>query len=273
MSHEKLFGVKEGKLYVRSPPTSANDNWMASAKEIGSGAWGAFSHLFFHPNGTLYGVMNGKLYKGPPPSGSSSDDWIAKATNIGKGAWDSFKFLFFDKIGVLYDEWSAFQFLFFDPQRTLYGVKDGTFYKWSSPVSTDDKWLESSVVIGENEKKWDKFIHLFFIVMSSRKFYGVIYGNLYANTPPSHAHSCWMASASEIGKTGWEDFRHLFFHPDGTLYGVLHDKFYKGRPPSGSSSEDWIANAELIGKSGWNSFKLLFFDPDGMLYGVEGDKL
>ena len=109
--------------------------------------------------------------------------------------------------------------------------------------------------------------------MSSRKLYGVIYGKLYANSPPSHAHSCWMASASEIGKTGWEDFRHLFFHPDGTLYGVLNDKFYKGRPPSGSSSEDWIANAELIGKSGWDSFKLLFFDPDGMLYGVEGDKL
>lgn len=105
------------------------------------------------------------------------------------------------------------------------------------------------------------------------ELYGVIYGKLYANTPPSHAHGCWMASASEIGTTGWEDFRHLFFHPDGTLYGVFNDKFYKGRPPSGSSSEDWIANAELIGKSGWDSFKLLFFDPDGMLYGVEGDKL
>ena len=64
MSYEKLFGVKDGKFYVRSPPTFAKDDWLSSATEIGSGGWGAFSHLFFHPDGTLYGVMNGKFYKG-----------------------------------------------------------------------------------------------------------------------------------------------------------------------------------------------------------------
>ena len=101
MSYEKLFGVKDGKFYVRSPPTFAKDDWLSSATEIGSGGWGAFSHLFFHPDGTLYGVMNGKFYKGPPPS-CSSDNWIANATLIGKGGWDSFKFLFFDPDGVLY---------------------------------------------------------------------------------------------------------------------------------------------------------------------------
>ena len=44
MTCEILYGVKNGKFYVRSPPTFANDNWISSATKIGSAGWGAFSH-------------------------------------------------------------------------------------------------------------------------------------------------------------------------------------------------------------------------------------
>ena len=110
--------------------------------------------------------------------------------------------------------------------------------------------------------------------MSSQHFYAVTYGGeFYKGTPPESASASWMTSAVRIGTTGWADFRHLFFHPDGTLFGVVNDKFYKAPPPKGSSSEEWIAQATLIGDGGWESFKFLFFDPEGVLYGVHDDRL
>lgn len=102
--------------------------------------------------------------------------------------------------------------------------------------------------------------------MSSQYLFAVTHGGeFYKRAPPQNASDCWMASATQIGSTGWNDFQHLFFHPDGILYGVMDDKFYKGPPPKGSSSDKWIAEATLIGSGGWNSFQFLFFDPDGEL--------
>ena len=69
--HEQdLFGVakNDGKLYRRIRPQNSADNWLGRAKLIGGGGWANFWHLFFHPDGTLYGVLNNKFYKGKPPS-------------------------------------------------------------------------------------------------------------------------------------------------------------------------------------------------------------
>ena len=100
-------------------------------------------------------------------------------------------------------------------------------------------------------------------------------GKLYARTPPQYANDDWLGSTTELGTggtEGWNDFQFLFFHPDGTLYGVWNDKFYKGPLPEGISATDWINQAILIGTNGWKAFKFLFFDPEGVLYGVHGDK-
>ena len=92
-------------------------------------------------------------------------------------------------------------------------------------------------------------------------------------SPPQCASPDWLGTAKEIGPDGWNDFEHLFFHPDGTLYSVLNDKFYKGPPPQGSSATDWFNQATLIVNVGWKDFQFLFFDPEGILYGVYNGKL
>ena len=153
--------MTRGKLYARTRPQYGRDKWRRSATKIGTAgkeSWTDFQFLFFHPNGTLYGVWNDKFYKGPPPERSSAADWIDQATLIGRNGWNFYKFLFFDPEGVLYGVhggkfykrlpptypsenwtasatlvgsagWSVFQFLFFDPQGILYGVENGKFHK------------------------------------------------------------------------------------------------------------------------------------------------
>ena len=111
-----------------------------------------------------------------------------------------------------------------------------------------------------------------FSIVHAQELFGVVEenGKFYKRIPPQHSGDSWLGTATLIGDGGWADFKHLFFHPDGTLYGVLHGKFYKGPLPSSATSrQSWIANeATIIGASGWHVFKFLFFHPNGHLYGV-----
>ena len=109
----------------------------------------------------------------------------------------------------------------------------------------------------------------FYSIMTCTELFGVVNdGKFFKRTPPQCGNPDWLDTAKPIGTEGWNDFKHLFFHPEGILYGVVRDKFYKGPLPDGSSSTEWINKATLIGNVGWNAFQFLFFAPDGVLYGV-----
>ena len=123
---QDLFAVvNTGKFYKRHPPQYASDNWLGTAKLIGGGGWTNFKHLFFHPDGTLYGVWGNKFYKLPPPisSSASARDWVTEATLVGSGGWD------------------VFQFLFFHPSGILYAVTEGKFYRRLPPTHSQDNWV------------------------------------------------------------------------------------------------------------------------------------
>ena len=123
MAQQDLYGVtKDGKFYKGTPPQDASDSWLDRADYIGYGDWKDFRHLFFHPDGTLYGVLNGKFYKAHPPL-YATDNWLARATLVGSGGWD------------------VFQFLFFDPEGMLYGVTGDFLYKRLPPTDSKDSWL------------------------------------------------------------------------------------------------------------------------------------
>ena len=50
--------MQNGKFYKRSPPVSGDDMWIQSSTMIGKEGWDKFTHLFFMPNGELYGVKD-----------------------------------------------------------------------------------------------------------------------------------------------------------------------------------------------------------------------
>ena len=237
-SEEELYGVvNDGKFYERHPPQYASDNWLGSATLIGSGDWNSFQFLFFHPDGTLYGVHNDRFYKGPPPKATGTDaaqDWMNTATLVGTGGWH------------------VFQFLFFDPEGTLYGVANGKFYRRAPPTHGSDNWLGSATLVGSGG--WQVFQFLFFDPMGM--LYGVENGRFHKREPPTHAGDNWLGSATLIGTGGWNHFKLLFFLNDGKLYGVNNDKFYKRTPPV-RGNDNWLGSAELIGSGGWSVFKFL----------------
>ena len=229
---QDLFAVvNEGQLYKRYPPQNATDNWLATAQLIGGAGWAYFQHLFFHPDGTLYGVWWDTIVKGPPPT-SPSQYW--QPTIVGRGGWQ------------------IFQFLFFHPNGDLYGVTGGKLYRRSPPQHIHDNWHGNAELVGAGG--WQVFKFLFFDPQGI--LYGVENGNLHKRVPPIHAFDNWLRSSTLIGTDEWSDFQHLFFMADGQLYGVHHFMFYKRFPPA-HQFDHWLETALLIGTDGWSSFKFL----------------
>ncbi|KAL9985276.1 hypothetical protein ACROYT_G007656 [Oculina patagonica] len=231
-----LFGVttSDGKFYTRTFPQYASDSWLGHALEIGSEGWSDFKFLFFHPDGTLYGVLNDKFYKASPPDFVSAAEWVAQATIIGTGGWN------------------GFQFLFFDPEGMLYGVHNGKFYKRLPPAHGSDNWLGSATLVGSGG--WSVFQFLFFDPKGI--LYGVEDGKFHMRSPPTAANDNWLGSSTLIGTGGWSDFQFLFFMPEGELHGVNDGKFYKRLPPT-DGSDDWLSSSKVIGSGGWSVFKFL----------------
>lgn len=218
MSCQYLYAAKGDKLYRGAPPRSSDDHWLGSTKVIESGRnWNNCSHLFFHPDGTLYSVWGGNFYKGSSPS----PDRL-----IGNGGWNFFKLLFFDPNGV------------------LYAVNDDELFKGAPPTGVQDVWMASASCVGAG---WSNFKFLFFDPE------GILHG---VENGKFRKYDKGLASSTLIGNAGWSDFDHLFFMADGELYGVHQDKFYKGLPPS-HSNEAWLGSATLIGSNGWSEFRFV----------------
>lgn len=237
MSCRDLFGVTHsGEFYQGDPPESPSGNWIASARQIGTTGWADFSHLFFHPDGTLYGVVNDKFYKAPPPNspmGSSAKAWTSRAALIGKGGWDSFKHLFFDPDGV------------------LYGVAENKLYKGLPPSSCQDDWLASATLIGAGG--WSDFNFLFFDPKGV--MYAVENGNFRKRNPPTDRGDTWLGSSTLIstsrGCHEWSNYSHLFFMEKDGCYGVIGD--YMESPP-----DHWMdISCSMINKGDWSMFKFL----------------
>ena len=187
---------------------------------------GTTLNMFFHPDGTLYGVWyDGRLYKAPPPT-DDDQGWIDRATLIGSG-WDTYKFLFFHPSGL------------------LYGVKDGKIYSGAPPTDPSVEW--SADLVGDSG--WDAFKFLFFD--PNGMLYGVIDDDFRRGNPPTGPGSYWVANSQLLSSSGWNSFQY-----GGQLYGVHKDKLYKHCPQT-VCFENWLQDAEVIGPSGWSQFTFL----------------
>ena len=145
-----------------------------------------FQFLFFDPSGVLYGVTEGKLYKGYPPS-HYSFNWIASATLVGGGGWNVFKFLFFD------------------PQGVLYGVQNDRLSRRYPHTDPPVTWIDNSQLIGTGA--WGGFQHLFF--MADGQLYGVHNDRLYRGPPPSLPYKTWLKANNKINRSCRSVFKFL----------------------------------------------------------------
>ncbi|XP_073518765.1 uncharacterized protein [Phyllobates terribilis] len=79
----------------------------------------------------------------------------------------------------------------------------------------------------------------------------------------------WFSIARRVGKCEWSEYKIIFFHPNGDLYGTTKSgEFYKGPQPDNENVPWTYGQATQIGTGGWEKCEALFFDPCGVLYAV-----
>ncbi|XP_073518770.1 uncharacterized protein [Phyllobates terribilis] len=94
-------------------------------------------------------------------------------------------------------------------------------------------------------------------------------GDLYTGPLTSNKDTDWFCAARRVGKCGWDEFKIIFFHPDGTFYGATcNGDLYKGPKPNNENVCWRDCVATRIGCGNWNQYEALFFHPNGTLYAV-----
>ncbi|XP_068130215.1 tachylectin-2-like [Hyperolius riggenbachi] len=95
--------------------------------------------------------------------------------------------------------------------------------------------------------------------------------DLYRGPVPASFKQNWFDEAQQVGQNDWDQFKSIFFRPNGHLYAVtLFGKFYEGPPPT-NKLETW--KAKKIGAVAWQTFSALFFDGNGILYAADESNL
>ncbi|XP_075189243.1 uncharacterized protein LOC142278332 [Anomaloglossus baeobatrachus] len=98
--------------------------------------------------------------------------------------------------------------------------------------------------------------------------------DLYRGPMPSKQGVDWFSMARRVGKNEWYQWKILFFHPNGELYGVTHaGKFHKGPQPDNENLPWMYEQSTEIGGKDWNQCAALFFHPNGDLYTVTSEDI
>uniref|UniRef100_A0A8C5PMI1 Tachylectin 2 domain-containing protein n=1 Tax=Leptobrachium leishanense TaxID=445787 RepID=A0A8C5PMI1_9ANUR len=183
-----LFIVTKGKYTIGAglPPNNKDDSYILRAIPVGKLM--KATKIFFSPDGEMFSVCGGDLYRGPMPS-EQDLDWFSAAKKVGKVDWGNFKFLLFAPHGDLYAvtsdgdlykgpaptnenmswlyhqatkigscSWNSLQALFFDPEGALYAVKsDGCLVMGDPPTSLEDNWFDECISVSADN--WSKLTH------------------------------------------------------------------------------------------------------------------
>ncbi|CAH2299212.1 Hypothetical predicted protein [Pelobates cultripes] len=199
---ETLLFIVTRKEYVAGaglPPSHEDDNYIRRAVPLGK-IMNA-SRVFFSPEGELFAVRGGDVYRGPMPS-EQGLEWFNVAKKVGKVDWDSFKFILFDPNGVLYAV-----------------TGKGDFYKGPAPTNENMPWLyRQATKIGSG--MWNSLRALFFDPQ------GILYavksdGRLVKRNPPTDSKDDWFATCIPVGNENWFQLTHFMaFSPDGSFWCV-----------------------------------------------------
>ncbi|KAG8536589.1 hypothetical protein GDO81_026050 [Engystomops pustulosus] len=226
------------------PPRQLMDDYPARAAVLGK--LQNASHVLCSPQGELFCVRNGDLYRGPMPS-SKDVDWFSIAQRVGRGEWSYFKILLFNKNGELYGT-----------------TNDGKFYKGPQPNQENNPWMYGQATqIGESA--WDQFETLFF--HPDGDLYGVNKEDKFVKgRPPTSAKNYWdwLKGSTVVGGCDWLRFTHyMAFTTDGKLWAVDkgNGNIYCGYLLADGRYKD---TAERLGWN-YNMFPFLSFTTDKII--------
>uniref|UniRef100_A0A8C5Q125 Tachylectin 2 domain-containing protein n=1 Tax=Leptobrachium leishanense TaxID=445787 RepID=A0A8C5Q125_9ANUR len=234
-----LFAVKDYNARAGLPPKNIEDNFNTCSIV---GKLNNVSKIIFNPDGELFAVRDGELYRGSMPSNENLD-WFSSAKRVGKADWDQFKFLLLDSQGVLYA-----------------ATKNGELYKGPAPSNENVFWLhDEATMVGAGG--WNDLDALFFDRQDI--LYAVVDNKLVWRSPPTKPDDNWLSTCTTIGNEGWSILTHFMaVSPDGDLWCVdsSNGHIYKGPIPA-DSSFNYMEKAEKLGV-GYNVYPFMSFTID-----------
>ncbi|KAM4053236.1 uncharacterized protein ACNLHF_005964 [Anomaloglossus baeobatrachus] len=153
------------------------------------------------------------------------------------------------------------------PDSLLLAIEnDGTIRLAVAPKPYLKKFHERSKVVG----KLENASHV--ICSPEGEVFSVRGEDLYRGPMPTKEGVDWFSTARRVGTHEWNQWKILFFHPNGELYGVTHDgKLHKGPQPDNENLPWMYEQSTEIGGKDWNQCATLFFHPNGDLYSVTSE--
>lgn len=242
-----LSVASDYSVKIGLPPRHRLDSFNSRASILGKVK--NASNIACSPEGELYCIRNGDLYRGPMPS-KKGVDWFSVARRVGRA------------------EWSRVKFLFFHPNGDMYcSTFDGELYKGPQPDNEHKPWLyEQANKIGN--RLWNQFDAIFFnpegimhAVHNSDRFY--------KGPPPTEENFPWITSSALIGESGWRRLTHFMsFSPDGKLWSIdkYNGNIYRGDPPVPEDT-GYLLKAEYLGWS-YQEFRFFAFTTDKTIQNI-----
>ncbi|XP_069488424.1 uncharacterized protein [Ambystoma mexicanum] len=229
---------KDNVCKVGLPPSSANDNFHKRAHHVGT--LENVSMCFFSPEGKLFVVRGGELYKGPMPS-IATKNWFDDAKRIGRSGWDIFKFLLFSPGGKLYAV-----------------TKEGKFFCGAEPKNEHVPWLDKEAEeIGV--RGFQKFSSFFFD--HEEMLYGILEKQIMKSYPVT-PYGTWIVHSTNVGKRYWDEYTHFNgVSYDGNMWAVHNTGVLYSAPPPTFSDDGWVERAQNLG-SDYLNYKVMAFAPD-----------
>ncbi|XP_073416011.1 uncharacterized protein [Dendrobates tinctorius] len=150
------------------------------------------------------------------------------------------------------------------PETLLLTIgKDGTMRIGLPPRDPQDDYSHRAAVVG----KLGNASHV--TCSPEGELFCVRDKDLYKGPVQSKEGVDWFSEARRVGRCEWSEYKILFFHPNGELYGTTKSgDFYKGPQPDNENIPWMYGQATLIGTSGWEKCEALFFNECGDLYAV-----
>ncbi|XP_069832336.1 tachylectin-2-like [Dendropsophus ebraccatus] len=226
---------------VGFPPKHLQDGYMKKSSILGKVK--KVSCIACSPDGELFCIRSGDLYRGPMPS-SKEVDWFSVAQRVGKSEWSRVKLMFFHPNGELYVT-----------------TQDGEMFKGPQPDNEDLSWQKSQAT-KLADRVWNVYDAL------SMDPNGVLYGvtsdgKLYKGEAPTDEKSSWETSRTLVGGSEWNRLTHFMaFTPDGNMWCIdkYNGNIYKGYAPT-PEDPAYLLNAELLGW-GYHEFRFFAFTKD-----------
>ncbi|XP_056408582.1 uncharacterized protein LOC130312810 [Hyla sarda] len=233
-----LAVTQDFSVQVGLPPRDVQDRYKERAMFLGK--INNISQLACSPDGQLFCIRGGDLYRGPMPS-KKDVDWFAVAQRVGRFDWNRCKRIFFHPNGELYVT-----------------TNEGELYKGPAPDNEHVPWLyDRATKIGSRD--WNAYAAL--VINQEGTLLAVGNDRLYSGAPPTDENVPWKNT--ELEARNWQRLTHFMgYTPDKKLWTVdlYNGNIYRGETPS-PENPVYLNNVNYLGWH-YNMYRCLAFTKD-----------